>query len=82
MLYIIITINLVQIIGKNIYYVQSYFYYKAYETVESIPNSKFMRINTKSTKVFSIHETPYTKGGVGLLRTGDLARHTRMGGSS
>ena len=45
-----------------------------------VPNPEFMRIYTKVTQVFLMLKLPYPKRGVGVLKTGFLARQTRMGG--
>ena len=42
-----------------------------------VPNPNSMIINTKSLK-FSMLELPYTKSGVGLVRTSFLAYPIRM----
>ena len=48
--------------------------------MNSIPNPKIMRINTKSPIL--ILRLSNTKSGVGLLKIGFLACLTRMGGPS
>ena len=47
-----------------------------------VPNREFMRINTKSSRVFSMLKLPNTKIGAGLLNISCVACPARMGGAS
>ena len=59
-----------------------YMWSKADKTIALTPNPKFMTINTKSPKFFSMLELLYTKSGGMLFIINFKACPTRMGGPS
>ena len=59
-----------------------YMWSKADKTIALTPNPKFMTINTKSPKFFSMLELLYTKSGGMLFIINFIACPTRMGGPS